>query len=115
MIKNDDTEPNDVSQQVKNKVTLMWILSVFFSFIPGLLLYRFKKSDPYIQAQSREALNWSVTTLVGILIATLLSFVVGSFLIPLVGVVHFVFCLKGAVAAWLDEDYHVPIAWRWVK
>ncbi len=114
-MKKDVSDHAEMSRKAKSKVTAMWVLTVFFSFVPGLLLYRFQKSDHYIQQQSREALNWSVTTLAGILIAIVLSFLVGSFLIPVVGVIHFVFCLKGAVASWMDEDYRVPWAWRWVK
>lgn len=112
MNKNADSE---LTREVKNKVVMLWVLTLFFGVIAGFLFHRFGSKDPYIQEQSKEALNWSITTLIGLMLAIILSFVLGTFLIPIVGVVHFIFCLKGAVASGMDERFHVPFAIRLVK
>ncbi len=106
----------EISQKAKNIVIFIWIATVFFGFLPGLFFYLTKKEDDYIQAQAKEALNWSITTTIGLVISLILSLVtIGSFLMPIIGVCHLIFCLKAALAAWLDADFRLPFALRLVK
>ena len=49
-----------VTQDSKNIAILTWIGTLFFGFIPSLIIYLVKKDDAYVQAQAKEALNWSL-------------------------------------------------------
>ena len=51
---NEVVEENiDITQDSKNIALLMWIGTLFFGFIPGLILFLVKKEDAYIQKQSK--------------------------------------------------------------
>ena len=69
-------ESKEITPDSKNMALLTWIGTLFFGFIPGLILYLVKKDEIYIQDQSKEALNWSITVIIGYVIALLLSFIV---------------------------------------
>ena len=107
---------NNISQDSKNMALLIWIGTIFFGFIPGLIMYLVKKDDVYIQSQSKEALNWSITAVILYMIAFVLTFVViGIFLIPIIGLCHLIFCIMGAVATSKGDDFSVPYAIRLIK
>lgn len=107
---------NEVSQDAKNMALLSWIGTFFLGFIPGLILYLIKTDDAYVQDQSKESLNWSITAMIGYFVAFLLSFIViGVFLIPVIGLCHLIFCIMGAVAASKGKAFRVPFAIRLIK
>lgn len=105
-----------VSQDSKNMGLLIWILTLFFGFIPGLIFMLAKKDDPYIQDQSKEALNWSITAIIGYIGGLILSLIlIGVFVVIAVGIAHLVFCIMGAVAASNGKSFRVPFAIRLLK
>lgn len=105
-----------VSQDTKNIALLTWIGTIFFGFIPGLVLYLVKKDDPYIQDQSKEALNWSITAMIAYFAGFILSFVLIGFLVmPAVWICNLVFCVMGAIATSNGKPFRVPFALRLVK
>ena len=107
---------NELTQDAKNMAILTWVGTIFFGFIPGLILYLVKKDDPYVKDQSKESLNWSITVMLAYLVAMLLSFIViGVFLIPVIGICHLVFCIMGAIAGSKGKDFRVPFAIRLIK
>jgi len=107
---------SDISQDQKNLGLLLWIGTLFFGFIPGLILFFAKADDAYIKEQSREALNWSITAIILYAIAMVLAFVViGAFLIPVIAILHLVFTIMGAVAVSKGDDFKVPFAIRLIK
>lgn len=109
-------QPDEITQDSKNIALLAWIGTLFFGFIPGLILYLIKKDDAYIQDQAKEALNWSITAMVAYFAAFILSFIViGAFLIPIIGICHLVFCIMGAVATSKGNPFRVPFALRLIK
>jgi uncharacterized Tic20 family protein len=104
------------SQDSKNLALMMWIGTLFFGFLPGLIFYLVKKDDPYIQDQSKEALNWSITTVIGYIAGFILTFVViGIFVFLILGICHLVFCIMGAVAVSNGKTFRVPFAIRLMK
>lgn len=106
----------EMSQDSKNMALLLWIGTIFFGFVPGLVLYLVKKDDAYVQDQSKESLNWSITVAIGFMIAFILSFVlIGIFLFPVIWLCNLVFCIMGAVATSKGNDFRVPFAIRLVK
>ena len=106
----------EVTQDAKNISLLCWIGTLFFGFIPGLILYLVKKDDQYVAAQAKEALNWSITAIIAYIVAFILSFVViGVFLMPLIGLCHLIFCILGAVATSSGKAFRCPMTIRLIK
>lgn len=104
------------SQDSKNMAMLNWIGTLLFGFIPCLILYLVKKDDAYVQDQSKEALNWSITAIIGYVAGAILSIIViGIFLMLAVGICQLVFTIMGAVAASSGKPFRVPFAIRLIK
>lgn len=107
---------NSASQDAKNLVLLLWLGSIFFGFIPGLLMYLLKKDDAYVLDQSKEALNWSITALIGYVAGMILTVIlVGVLVMAAVGICHLVFCIMGVIAASSGKPFRVPFALRLIK
>lgn len=105
-----------VSQDSKNIALMTWIGTIFFGFIPGLIFYLVKKDDPYVQDQSKEALNWSITAIIGYIAGFILTFIViGILVLFVVGICHLVFCIMGAIGASNGKTFRVPFAIRLIK
>jgi uncharacterized Tic20 family protein len=112
----ENTTTATISQDQKNTALLLWILTLFFGFIPGLIFFLTKKDDPYILNQSKEALNWGITMLIGYFGGMILMLVlIGVFVMMAAGVAHLVFCIMGAIAASSGKDFKVPFAIRLIK
>src|SRR5690606_35540949 len=104
------------SQDAKNLVLLLWLGTFFFGFIPGLLMYLLKKDDAYVLDQSKEALNWSITALIGYVAGMILMVVlIGALVMAVVGICHLVFCIMGVIGASSGKNFRVPFALRLIK
>jgi uncharacterized Tic20 family protein len=104
------------SQEARNIVLLVWVGTIFFSFVPALIVYLIKKDDAYVADQSKEALNWSVTMVIGYCVAFVLSFLLIGFLVfPILWVCNLIFCILGAVAGSGGKPYRTPFAIRLVQ
>ena len=103
------------SQQSRNLAVLVWVATIFLGVIPGLVVYLIKKDDAYVFDQSREALNWAITALIGNLVGTILPFFIGVLVFVAVGTFHLAFCVMGAIAASGGKPYRVPFAVRLIK
>ena len=100
----------------RNIAVLVWIGTIFFGFIPSLIVYLIKKDDAYVLDQSKEALNWSITVLIGWFIGIITTFILIGFLVFAVVVIcNLVFCILGAVAASGGKPYRVPFALRLIN
>lgn len=107
--------PN-VSQDSKNIALLMWIGTIFFSFVPSLIIYLIKTDDAYLADQSKEALNWSITLFLGSLIGGVLCIILIGFLVLFaLGILNIVFCILGAVAVSNGKVFRTPFALRLIK
>ena len=105
-----------ISQDSKTQALLIWILTIFFGFIPGLVFFLLKKDDEYVLDQATEALNWSVTAILGYIAGFILSFiVVGALVILAVTIATLVFCIMGAIATSSGKPFRVPFAIRFIK
>lgn len=109
-------EVDELSQESRNMGLLTWLGTLFFGFIPGLVMYLVKTDDKYVRSQSKEALNWSITAFLAYMVAFILSFIViGVFLFPIIGICHLVFCIMGAVSTSKGNDFRVPFTLRLIK
>ena len=105
-----------VAQDSRNTAVLIWIGTIFLGFIPGLIVYLVKKDDAYVSEQAKEALNWSITALIGYVAGVILTFVlIGALVMLAVGICHLVFCIMGALAGSKGENFRVPFALRLIK
>lgn len=112
----EDVKDVTVNQEAKNMALLIWIGTIFFGFIPGLVFYLIKKDDAYVLSQSKEALNWSITAAIAMLIGGVLTAILIGFLIlPAVWICNVVFCIMGAVACSNGKDFQVPWTLRLIK
>ena len=105
-----------ITQDSKNIALMTWIGTIFLGFIPSLIFYLAKKDDAYIQDQAKEALNWSITAMIGYFAGLILTFILVGFLVLMVvGIGHIAFCIMGAVAASNGKTFRAPFAIRLIK
>ncbi len=104
------------SQDSKNIALLMWLGTIFFSFVPSLVIYLIKTDDPYLADQSKEALNWSITLFIGSVIGGILCLILIGFLIlGALWILNLVFCILGVLATNNGQHFRVPFAIRLIK
>tara|TARA_B110000093_G_C12597914_1_gene256804 strand:- start:75 stop:410 length:336 start_codon:yes stop_codon:yes gene_type:complete len=105
---------NEVTQEERNKALMIWAATVFVPFVPGILAYWTQKG--YIQDQALESFNWSITGWLLSLLAFILIFVgIGLVLLPIVVVVHCVFCFMAMKATLKGEKFRTPFSFRILK
>ena len=105
---------NEVTQEERNKALMIWAATVFVPFVPGILAYWTQKG--YIQDQALESFNWSITGWLLSLLAFILIFVgIGLVLLPIVVVVHLVFCLMAMKATSKGEKFRTLFSFRILK
>jgi uncharacterized Tic20 family protein len=105
-----------MSQESRNIAVLIWVGTIFLGFIPPLIVYLIKKDDAYILEQAKEALNWSITAILGYVVGVILMFVlIGGLVMLAVGICHLIFCIMGAVATSKGQNFRVPFALRLIK
>ena len=106
----------EISQDSRNLALLIWIGTIFLSFIPGLIVFLMKNEDQYVADQAKEALNWSITVIIGYLAGLLLTIIlIGPLLMFAVGACNLVFGILGAIACSKGEQFQVPWALRLIK
>ena len=103
----------DVAKDQRDIAAVMWLASLIFLMIPGMLVLLNLNASPYLKQQAREALNWTSTFVLGSIACTILTLIfIGGPLQILLGVAHLVFCLMGANAARSGNAFRVPMTWR---
>jgi uncharacterized Tic20 family protein len=113
---NTPAPPPAPSQDSKNLALLCWLGSTLLGFIPGLAFYLVKKDDDYVQDQAKEALNWSITFFLLLVVGKVLSIIlVGFLVIGAAWLCHLLFCIMGAVAASDGKPFRVPFALRLIQ
>ena len=106
----------DISQDSRNLALLIWIGTIFLSFIPGLIVFLMQKGDQYVMNQAKEALNWSITVVIGYFASLLLTIIlIGPLLMFAIGACNLVFGVLGAIACSKGEQFQVPWALRLIK
>jgi len=105
------------SQDSRNIAVLVWIGTIFLWFVPGLAVYLLKKDNAYVLDQGVEALNWSITAALTLLVGRLVLSLIflGWLAYTIVTIVHVVFCILGAIAAMNGRRYRVPFALRLIR
>ncbi|MBI1756458.1 MAG: DUF4870 domain-containing protein [Fimbriimonas ginsengisoli] len=100
-----------VSQEDKGQATLVWVLTIFFGFIPGLIFFLVAKDKPFVHKHATQALGFEIFIAIAYVASWILAFVlIGFILMPLIWIFHIVITIMGAVAANKGEEYTPPIA-----
>ena len=97
--------------------TLIHIGGIVIGFIAPLLGYLLLKDrSPFVAQNSKNALNFQITVVIGYVVGWVLSLVLIGFLVLLaVWVVSIVFSIMGAVAANRGEVYKYPLSIPFIK
>ncbi|HTV47558.1 MAG TPA: DUF4870 domain-containing protein [Phycisphaerae bacterium] len=100
-----------------NIAILNWVLTIFFGFIPSLIIWLlYKDKSEWVGNHAKEALNFQITLAIAWVAGIILCvIVIGIFILMAVGILHLIFCIIGAVKASKGESYTVPIALHLLK
>ena len=100
----DDMDPKTVAM-------LTHIAGIFFGFIPALIVYLVKPSDPFVRHHAAQALNFEITLVIAYTAAAISIIVlIGLLLLPLIFIGSVVVHIVAAVAASRGEWYRIPVA-----
>jgi len=105
------------SQEARTMAMLCHLLAIFTGFLGPLILWLVKKdTDPFVDRQGKEALNFQITVLIASFVSGLLTMVcIGMVLLPIVVIANLVFCIMACVAANKGQDYRYPVSIRFIK
>ena len=107
----------EISQDAKNLAMLCHLLGLITNFLGPLILWLLKKDDDaFIDSNGKEALNFQLTVLFGMIASGILTFLcIGALLMPVIMVLDIVFSIIACVKASKGEDYRYPLCVRLVK
>jgi uncharacterized protein len=92
------------------------VAGIFFSFFPALIVYLAVTDNPWLKEQSRNALNFQLTLIIGWVIGILTSFIgIGVLLIWAVEVGNFIFSIVAALRVNGSDTYRYPATIELVK
>ena len=96
---------------------LLGIWIPFGNLIGPLILWQMKReTDPFIDAQGKEALNFQITVAIASLICFLLMLLlIGFVLIVILGIGALVLTIIAGVKANEGYPYRYPFTWRLIK
>ena len=109
-----DTQP---TQDDKTLAILTHLSGIFFSIIVPLVVWLTSKdTKPWLADQSKEALNFQITVLIGYFVSgALMILLVGFFLFFIVWALSIVLCILAAVRVSQGEPFRYPLTIRLVK
>jgi uncharacterized protein len=107
----------EVSNDAKNMGVLCHLLGFFTSFIGPLVLWLLKKDQmPFVDHHGKEALNFQITLAIAFVIAGIsIICIIGTFLVPLLGLADLIFSIIACLAASKGELYKYPVSLRLIK
>jgi len=97
---------------------LVGLLGNGIGFLLGpLIVWLWKRdTDPYIEEQGREAVNFQITMFIAALISGVLSIIViGFFLLGIVALLMIIFPIMAGIKADKGEHYRYPLTIRFLK
>lgn len=93
---------------------LVHVLSIFFWFIPALVIYLLKKDESaFVGSHAKEALNFQIT--LTIVYVILFITIIGIIFLWVPGIVLLIFCIIAAIKASDKKLYRFPFTLRLIK
>ncbi|PNZ69514.1 DUF4870 domain-containing protein [Staphylococcus croceilyticus] len=107
----------EVSQNDRNMAMLIWILSLFTSFIGPLVIWLMKKEESeYINQQGKNYFNYAISyAIYGIASYILIIVLIGYLALFVVVIASLIYCILGIIAMNKGEDYVVPFSLQLIK
>ena len=107
-------ENTAISANDRNIAVLTHIGGIFFSFVPGLIVWLLKKDEnAYLGEQAREALNFQISLLIAYMVCYVLVFIlIGFVLMAAVWLGNIILCIIAASNASKGEEYRYPFTLR---
>lgn len=102
------------TQDSRNMTVLMFVLSIFFWFIPALVMFLIKKDDEFVRRNSVELLNFEITLTIAYFALTFIPFI-GWLAMMGIAVAALVLLVMGALKAQNGELVVFPFALRLIK
>jgi uncharacterized Tic20 family protein len=95
----------------RSLATFVHVLAIFFGFLGPLIVYLVSRDrDPFVRHHASEALNFSITLLIGYVVCFVLVFVlIGFLLLPVLWITSVVLHVMAAMAANRGEWYRYPL------
>ncbi|MBS4209855.1 DUF4870 domain-containing protein [Bacillus sp. FJAT-50079] len=95
----------------------IYISSFLTTVIGPLLIWLLKKDEsPLIDFHGKEYLNFLISyTVYGIISGILVLLLIGFVLLPIVGLLAFIFTIIGAIKAYDGQIYRIPFIFRLIK
>lgn len=114
---------NDISQDEKtwgmlaHLSTLVGLIVPFGTILGPLVVWLMKKDTmPFVADQGKEALNFNITVIIGMIVGGILTLVlIGVLVMIVVGIAWLVLTIMAALAANKGESYRYPFTLRLVK
>ncbi|MBM7584200.1 putative Tic20 family protein [Bacillus pakistanensis] len=96
---------------------VIYIISFFTVFIGPIIIWLVKKDDSeFIDYHGKEYLNFLISYFVYGTVCWILTIVlIGFVLLPVVGILVFIFTILGAIKAYEGEHYRIPTIFRLIK
>lgn len=115
----DPTSTGELSKDDLNMAMLAHLLGAFTSFLGPLIIWLVRKEDSdFVEAESREALNFQITLAIGFFMlfaAACFTFGLSTLLAPLLWIYMLVFSILGALKAKDGTPFRYPATIRLVK
>lgn len=102
------------TQDSRNMAVLMFILSIFFWFIPALVMFLIKKDDEFVHRNAVELLNFEITLTIAYFALAFIPFL-GWLAMMGIGIAALVLLIMGALKAQNGEPATFPFALQLVK
>jgi len=102
-----------VAQDEKTQALLMWILSLFISFVSPLIFYFISNEKPFVKQHAGQALAFNIVMF--IIAVILIITVVGMLLLPVISIAGLVVIILGAIAANAGSRIDIPVTGGFAK
>ncbi|WP_208590626.1 DUF4870 domain-containing protein [Gracilibacillus suaedae] len=96
---------------------LIYLLSFFTAIIGPLIIWMIKRDESaFIDFHGKEYFNFFISfTIYSIVSGILVLLLIGFVLLPIVGVLAFIFTLIALFKAFNGEEYRIPLVIRFIK
>ena len=116
-VSQEDTPTDGAPSSESRTLGMLAHLLGIMGFLGPLIIWLIKKDDePFVDDQGKEALNFQITVLIGLIVSGLLTFIcVGFFTAAAIAIGNIVLCIMAALKANEGETYRYPFTLRLIK
>lgn len=106
-----------VQESERIMAILSHILTLFFSFVPPLIIYLVKKDEsPFVREHAKESLNFQITMAIAYVVSFILMIVlIGILMLMALGLVHLILVIVATIKAADNKLYRYPFSIRLIK